>query len=185
MFVHLLFFITEQEMDDQRRWVEIIKPRQALLRFKIPYEGMESVEYLAGDLYLQPFTKRSSTEVRLQVSPPDETSGMYATTRYGVKEHEECMFFHNSVTRRQHILPPDAERPVKRPVSYDHMLAHAILSDWKERAMVDPDINHELQGAALDDHIRSMIRGLDMIYGKILGLKWSEQFSDLVNPCII
>lgn len=170
-----------QEMKEQKEWVETMVPRQALLRFKVPYEGHQTVEYLAGEMYLQPFSKRSSTEVRLHVSPPDPSTGVYATKSYDCKSMEECMFFHNCVTRRAHIPSPGAERTEKRAVSYDHSLAHGILHAWVDRAMKDPGISYNLQGQALQDHVHSMIRGLDMLYGKILGLRWSDQFSDIIK----
>lgn len=163
--------------------------------------------YLAGDLYLQPFTKRSSIETRLHVAQPDPATGSYPKKLYDCKAHEarpppmslalkardassndcaaqECMFHHNCETRRAHIGPRkvDAEgRPVgKRVISYDHKLAHAIVHAWVERARHDPDVVHGLQGAALDRHIYGVLLGLDVIYGKMLGMRWADQFEHIV-----
>lgn len=51
-----------------------------------------------------------------------------------------------------------------------------------DRARSDPDVSHGLQGEALEAHITGMLRGLDVIYGKMLGLRWSEQFASAVAP---
>lgn len=136
------------EMVDQKRWVEAMKPRQALLRFKLPYDSPTKVEYLSGTHYIQPFTKRSSTETRLEVSVPQKRDGKYSTTPYDCRVHEEVMFHHNNVTRREHLVrDPEGSgaRASSVSSSYDHRLAHAIISDWVDRAMVDPDINGGLE----------------------------------------
>lgn len=65
-----------------------MRPRQALVRFRVPYEAPPHMEYLAGDIYLQPFTKRSSIEARLHVAQPDQATGEYAKALYDCKAHE-------------------------------------------------------------------------------------------------
>jgi hypothetical protein len=52
----------------QKTWLEIIGPKQALLKFHIPYPGTiksEKYKYLDGEVYAQCFAPRSSTETRL------------------------------------------------------------------------------------------------------------------------
>lgn len=172
------------DMEEQQSWVERMRPRQAFVRFRVPYEGPAKVGYLDGDLYLQPFTKRSSIETRLHVAQPDRATGAYTKRLYDCKAHEECMFHHNCVTRRAHIGPRRVDengRPVgKRIIAFDHKLAHGILHAWVERARHDPDVSHGLQGAALDRHIHGVLLGLDIIYGKMLGMRWSDQFEHVV-----
>lgn len=197
-----------KDMEEQRVWVERMRPRRAFLRFRLPYEGKTKVEYLDGEMHLQPFTKRSSTEVghaprappppfllssiphrlgqvRLSVASPDPETGAYPTRIYDCKVHEECMFHHNCTTRRAHIGPRKVDengRPVgKRVISYDHSLAHAILHAWVQRARHDPDLVHGLQGEALDRHIYNVLMGLDVMYGKMLGMRWSDQFEHIVG----
>lgn len=52
------------DLDLQQEWVERMNPRQALLKFRMPFDSKElTLRYLDGDMYVQPFTQRSSTEV--------------------------------------------------------------------------------------------------------------------------
>jgi hypothetical protein len=54
---------------------------------------------------------------------------------------------------------------------------------WVDKAHSDQDhtLCHGLSGPALDKHINSVLTGLDIIYGKMLGLRWSEQFAHIVK----
>jgi hypothetical protein len=155
---------------------------------------------------MQPFTKRSSTEVRLHVAPPRMTTndGMrYMTSIYDCSKQEECMFYHNSVTRREHLeanscfsaakkqhlsmdksstevasneIGEDITKNNRRMQSYDHRLAHTIIKEWIDRAKADKDINCGLEGIELDKHLHGIVRAMDMLYGKLLGLKFSDEF---------
>jgi hypothetical protein len=53
---------------------------------------------------------------------------------------------------------------------------------WVDRARVDPDLCHGLRpdGPELNRHIHGVLMGLDVIYGKMLGMRWSEQFAHIV-----
>lgn len=179
------------DMLEQRAWVETIVPKQALLRLVIPYDHEGGVvEYLGGEMHVQPFAKRSSTEVRLLVSPPtsvneEDGEATYPVVTYDCATHEECMFHHNCVTRREHIREKDAPRTDKRPISYDHRLAHGIIQSWVDKTRADPEhmtggiISREHPGI-VERHVTGIIRGLDKLYGKMLGLRWSEQFAGSV-----
>lgn len=55
-------------------------------------------------------------------------------------------------------------------LAHDQVLAHAILGEWVERAMTDPDVNSGLDGAELKAHVGGILRRLDGVYRKTLSL---------------
>jgi len=58
--------LISQDMADQQRWHDIIRPRVSMLKFRLPWQaGM--TEYLDGKIYLQPYIGLRSTETRLVV----------------------------------------------------------------------------------------------------------------------
>ena len=50
--------------------MQLLRPRSAQLKFKLPYHGPTSYSYLKGDVYYQLFGKHSTSEVRLVVDAP-------------------------------------------------------------------------------------------------------------------
>jgi hypothetical protein len=80
-------------MEWQQRWCEQLYPDVALLKFRAPYDSDEPVVYLAGDAYIQPWPPQSSTELRLEVTPP------FAKTVYSPRDIEEKLFYYNNVLR--------------------------------------------------------------------------------------
>lgn len=84
--LHTLFINDKDEMNVQMRWVQQMKPRQALIRFRVPYNETDgdlgnreapdvpvTITYLKGKMFLQPFCKRTSTEascLRPTTCPP-------------------------------------------------------------------------------------------------------------------
>jgi len=62
------------DMGWQMRWVQCMKPKASMLKFRLPYEdaGRESAasEYLDGDVFLPVWGGRTSTETRLVVTDP-------------------------------------------------------------------------------------------------------------------
>jgi len=88
----------------QRRWVEIIRPVASLLKFRLPYaeQGVsEPVEYLDGKAFLQVWSPRSTTELRLYVTDPDSKK------IYDPVEYEEKMFRQNNISRSWESFPHD------------------------------------------------------------------------------
>ena len=85
-----------EDMRVQRRWVEIMQPKVAVLKMRVPFPRKnvsDEFEYLAGDVLLQPFLKKGSAETRLVVTDPNSIA-VYSKLQY-----EEQMFYHNMVTR--------------------------------------------------------------------------------------
>jgi len=87
--------LVEEDMINQKRWVEIIRPKLFMLKFRLPYyfgEGItkETFDYLDGQILKQPYAKTSSTETRLIGTQND-----IKDKEYDIKKYEEQMFFHN------------------------------------------------------------------------------------------
>ena len=93
-----------KDMKNQQRWVELMKPKSALLCFKLPlgetFESMNDgngVIYLDGDLLVQPFGPPEGRECRLHVTPTE--NGEYKKRLYNVKQYDSAMFYHNTIIR--------------------------------------------------------------------------------------
>lgn len=79
------------DMQAQQRWHDIIRPIKSMLKFRLQWTpGL--TEYLAGDVYLQAFSRLTSTESRLV--PYGHERVMWDNTKY-----EDQMFHFNTVTR--------------------------------------------------------------------------------------
>jgi hypothetical protein len=80
------------DMCSQSQWHSILQPYKSMLKFRLPYTS-GSTNYLKGDLYLPVWGPITTTECRLVVSThPGERT-------YDHTEHEEKMFFFNTITR--------------------------------------------------------------------------------------
>lgn len=77
-------------MTSQRRWYDTIQPREAMLKFRLPWDSTES-EYLNGTLHFQCFAGATSTETRLIVKA--------GTKIYDHKKYQDQMFYFNTVSR--------------------------------------------------------------------------------------
>lgn len=82
-----------ENMQMQKKWIEIMKPIRSMVKFRLPYfPGI--TKYFAGNLYIQPWAGQSSTETRLITDGKE-----YAL--YDHTEYEQVMFRHNRITRGQ------------------------------------------------------------------------------------
>jgi cap2 methyltransferase len=80
-------------MNTQKKWVEIINPKMAMLKFRLPYNpGI--TKYFSGKIYFQPWVGQSSTETRLITNGKEYT--LYDNTDY-----EQILYRHNRITRNQ------------------------------------------------------------------------------------
>ena len=57
----------KNDMIVQQRWVEIMKPRYSILKFRLPWNE-EQFLYLDGKIVIQPWGPQSSTETRLIIN---------------------------------------------------------------------------------------------------------------------
>jgi hypothetical protein len=89
-----------QNMRMQEQWVKLLRPRKALLKFRLPFndptrtDTPKSLSYLGGDIYPQCWTGQSSTETRLW------TDADQPTIEYDCTQYEEVCFYFNLVTRQ-------------------------------------------------------------------------------------
>jgi hypothetical protein len=98
-----------EDMRQQQEWVETLKPNAALLKFCLPYtdpkHGVYDGEttYLTGANVLPIWGPATTTETRLEVVPVDSTADRtaytYARTTYSWREHEEKLYYFNTVMR--------------------------------------------------------------------------------------
>uniref|UniRef100_A0A6C0JQD0 Uncharacterized protein n=1 Tax=viral metagenome TaxID=1070528 RepID=A0A6C0JQD0_9ZZZZ len=79
------------DMNLQKNIILQLKPNSFFLKFRIPYT-MKSINYLDGELFVQPFNKVSSTECRLMGE--DLTSRVWE-----LEKHEDTLFYINTVLR--------------------------------------------------------------------------------------
>mgnify|MGYP001439167833 CR=1 FL=1 len=59
------------DMDWQMKWVQIMRPKAAMLKFRLPYPPPNGqTQYFDGDIFLPVWGGRTTTETRLIVSDP-------------------------------------------------------------------------------------------------------------------
>lgn len=100
-----------EDMDMQMKWVEIVNPVWAMLKFRLPYVNADAqgnitdilVEYLDGYLLKQPFAPYKSTETRLF---PVKKDGVYVKRKWSSVLHQDQCFWHNRYARRDKYLNP-------------------------------------------------------------------------------
>ncbi len=85
----------QADMQLQADIVRAIKPRAALLKFRLPW-GSGKTEYLPGSVWLQPYAQGRSTETRLWVTQPS------GTCSWDHSEYEDRLFWFNTQLRAQY-----------------------------------------------------------------------------------
>jgi ubiquinone/menaquinone biosynthesis C-methylase UbiE len=111
----------------QKNWYNIIKPEMAMFKFRLPWND-EITEYLAGDIYIQPYPPATSTETRLIIGK-DAGLKMYDNRKY-----EEQFFYFNNHIRPLNFanilddLTPDEKHGVKN--NYDGAAEVHILEQY-------------------------------------------------------
>jgi hypothetical protein len=93
----------------QKKWYELIRPKKAMLKFRLPWAimgatkwvttGGEKFRYLDGDIYIQPWAPQTSTETRLVLGPFYEYEKEAPTVEYDNVAYEERMFYYNTNIR--------------------------------------------------------------------------------------
>lgn len=101
----------DADMQMQRRWLEIINPVQAMLKFRLPYPDRwpsNTYEYLFGFVMKQIWAPQTSTETRLIPIRSEPTTqegtknkGRWQTTQWDILAYEERLFYHNTVVREE------------------------------------------------------------------------------------
>ena len=122
------------DMEQQKRWVEIIKPVKSHLKFRLNYTGdgrPEQMEYFKGLIYKQPYAPNTSSETRLVLTSPDLE---YIT--YNCKKYESQMFYHNVVVREQNKYETDEVDGKELVNDWDSLCEIEI---WKKYLEVSQD----------------------------------------------
>jgi hypothetical protein len=145
--------------------VQLVRPRSADIKFKLPYHGASVYSYLKGQLQFQHFGKQSSSEARLIVDAPASDLEEYPRSLYNRHVHDDCLFHHNFVTRLEHL---DAPNKVK--LSYDQHMAHEILCEWMDKALESDDLSGISDTEKRKTWATALLRQVDDMYNTTLGL---------------
>jgi len=120
-----------KDMKDQARWVTIINPVSAQLKFRLPYDLPDftrqfpqgKIPYLAGIIYKGIYSKPTSTESRLV--PVRNNEGKYFNKLYDFKDYESKMFYFNTTIKEKYkfinLLHPNDDHKFD-PVFYPELL---------------------------------------------------------------
>jgi RimJ/RimL family protein N-acetyltransferase len=135
------------DMNMQQRWVQLMNPEHALLKFRLPYalDGKDrTVEYLKGLVYWQIWPPQTSTETRLK--PIRNQNGVYEIGDWSILEYEEWCFGHNADIREKDFyrnIFTDTNDPIDAPEllnDYDSMAEAMVLKLYLEKFGVrDPN----------------------------------------------
>lgn len=126
----------------QKKWVEIIKPVEAHLKFRTPFPRTEEfyeMEYFDGPIFYQPWAPVGSTETRL--IPLKGGDGGYIMKKWDSRKHEEQLFYHNTVSRDNMLYSnPFMDAPNSTSIDdpellndYDSLAETFILKDYLEK----------------------------------------------------
>lgn len=85
----------KSDMEKQKLWVNIMKPKSSWLKFRLPYTS-GTTEYFQGNLWIQPWGPSASTETRLIFD------GVPVMTNYDNDTMSNMMYWHNTVQRTFH-----------------------------------------------------------------------------------
>lgn len=119
-----------QDMERQRKWVEIIQPLYSHLKFRPPYTGgnrPEEIEYFKGMIFKQCFSPQTSTETRLVPILEDDKFQM---KQWNCRKYQSQLFYHNVIIRENFKYT--------NPFSNDNSFIDApeLLNDWDSRCEV-------------------------------------------------
>ena len=116
------------DMNAQKRWVNIMRPEQSLLKFRLTYpkDNKETFNYFNGTVYRQAWGPLSTTECRLVPG-----NGLFD---WNLKYHESVMAYHNMVTRSSQFFNPvdGSTEPCSSllDLRYDSSLTSLILRNY-------------------------------------------------------
>jgi len=134
------------DMQLQKVLYEQLNPRKAHLKFRLPYlhvknnpvlRGATTFQYLSGELMIQPFGRRKSTETRLIPDGP----GQY--TDWDLQLYSDAMFTHNYKTRVSYY-----ENQFNIPGldhCYDCTLEKRIWTDYVNMFLDNSNIKKEVE----------------------------------------
>ena len=124
-------------MEWQQEWVEVLKPKMSLLKFRMSYHMKhgDKLTYLKGDILYGIWPKATSGETRLLVRKKD----IGKPIQYDFQAYEETMFFHNKYIRSHcfHNISPDIKAFIETQNKthnycpcYDCVAELSVLSEY-------------------------------------------------------
>ncbi len=153
------------DMGMQRKWVEIMQPVASLLKFRLPYteDGeAEKVDYFDGIAFLQVWSPRSSTELRLFVTDPDSKK------TYDPAEYEEKLFYQNIISRGWEFFPHNFPLGLVKGLDYcfDCNLELHIWNEFLENCCPEVDKDYYVDATAelMNRSSRVISKGLDLFH---------------------
>lgn len=142
--------IVLRNMDAQQKWVEIMEPSMAMLKFRLSWDK-ETQEYLDGDIYIQAWEGSTSTETRLYTDGKSKKI-------YDTKKYEEQLFRFNVITRMQwypHDITPKEVPGIDH--CYDCYTEIHILSEYIKK------FNHNKTVVEMMHEINKLLKkGIDV-----------------------
>ena len=130
-----------KNMAEQQEWIQILRPVQAIVKFRLPYTCGTTM-YMNGFHLLQPYAPDFSTETRLVCNAE---SGVKT---YSHTEHEEKMHRFNRLTRFQTYFHPwqlsDEKWDSCAEAHIIYLYIECVPSDWTVESLIQ-HINHNLE----------------------------------------
>jgi len=125
------------DMEEQKKWVTIMKPRASMLKFRLPYcPPPGTTEYLSGTIFLPVWGGRTTSETRLCVTDKDiEKPNLF----YDHKWYEDLMYHHNSISRTTYYPNNINDKSTGLDHCYDCVSEILILSNYlyKVKGIID------------------------------------------------
>ena len=172
------------DMEMQEKWVKIIKPVVALLKFRLPYSDIKFAEnidyrkglapYLAGIVLKQPWAAQTSTETRLLVPSSSIVNGKYLTHNWDIKAYEDRMFHLNAVVRELVYFynPFYLNNLTKRE---EPIIPPELTNDWDSMSEMTILNDYLIKRGTVEDHLGG-IRGLSNLLTLSLQPKTQKRF---------
>lgn len=124
----------------QKKWYNTMKPDATMLKFRLPWNNKKT-KYIKGDIYIQVYAPKSSTETRLII-----WDGESPDKYYDNKEYEEQMFWFNKKGRVQDFVNPlyDISSDKKNGLNnkYDSVGEISIIKNYLENFNHSHDNNN-------------------------------------------
>lgn len=133
-----------KDNENQMKWVQIIKPIKAHLKFRLPYPTAypsQYIEYYDGVIMFQPWAPVSSTETRLILD------ALAKKITYDIKEYEQILFYHNTIVREKNkyklngFMFENINKDSDLLNDFDSMISLQILADYMNKLNREYDIN--------------------------------------------
>lgn len=118
------------DMELQKKWVEIIKPCKSHLKFRLPYTLPDlpiNIKYFDGIIYKQCYSPQTSTETRLVV-----TSSNLTYRDYSCEKYQSQLFYHNIIVREKNKYISEFIDEPELLNDYDSCCEASIWKDYLE-----------------------------------------------------